>query len=267
MLVVVGRAVECIYAYVVGPVQGTFQLGPLEFDYMFSNVIVMGSMSMLLEFLGLVITFAREVCVEAEAESPASASSSVAHGRPALPCLPANLDDLDRNELKQLLVHHHAAWLRTANQITATASNVPNASNKAVLKKIRKAQRRKANYWKSKAQKDKKELTERYNQLVLESSVYVQSKRRKSNATRRRMTLFGGPGLPKIVLFVFVCYLSIPRFCVPTFEYFEGIFFSHNLAYGVQWRPLSSQRWMLIMFYRFPSRAKGFVTTLLPHDI
>lgn len=165
--------------------------------------------------------------------------------------------------MKQLLVHHHAAWLRAANQIVATESSRPNAPGKAVMKKFRKAARRRGNYWKSKAQKDKKELTDKYNQLVLETSVYVQSKRRKSTATRRRMTLFGGPGFAKFVLFAFfACYFSIPRFCVPMFEYFECIVSAKSSLRGSMASKPGMDAYDVLGFSQGP---RDYL--LVPHDI
>ncbi len=142
------------------------------------------------------LVFASEVC--AEPSSPASASESVVvatqqRALPPLPCLPNNLDDLDRQELKQFLVQHHASWLRTANQLVSFPEPATqHRPQNQTLKVWRKAQRRRGNYWKAKASKEKKQLTDKYNQLVLESSVYVQSKRRKSTAVGRRMTVFSG---------------------------------------------------------------------------
>ena len=151
---------------------------------------------MFLRMFNTFLVLASEVC--AEPSSPASASESVIvapqqRGLPPLPCLPNNLDDLDRQELKQVLLQHHASWLRTANQLVSSQEPATrHPAQKQMLKTWRKAQRRRGNYWKAKANRDKKQLSEKLNQVVLENAVYVQSKRRKSTAVGRRMTVFSG---------------------------------------------------------------------------
>ena len=108
-----------------------------------------------------------------------------------IPALPENLDDLSRAELKKALVDQHAQWLRAANQI-ATQASARNAIKSADKRKFRKQQQRKVLYWKKKAKKQKASMQLQYQQLVSETDVYKRSKRRKKDAFRMHLSVFGG---------------------------------------------------------------------------
>lgn len=119
---------------------------------------------------------------------PTSSGSDFRSSVVARPSLPQNLDDMDRKELKQLIVNLHAQWMRTTDQIAAHAST----ADRMLLKKVRKAQTKKTNYWKKKAKRQKEESDAKYNQLVYETDVYVNAKRRRKSSFRKKLSRFGG---------------------------------------------------------------------------
>lgn len=109
-----------------------------------------------------------------------------------VPQLPSGLEDMSRDELKKLLINHHAEWMRAANQLVASPSEEVQKATKLKMKKFRKLQRKRGNYWKKKAKSQKKKLTEQMDRLVAETNPYMQSKRRKSTSFRMRLSTFGG---------------------------------------------------------------------------
>ena len=135
-----------------------------------------------------------------EASSPVGSQHSlvsVSAGSSAYPALPPNLDDMDRKELKRTLLENHSAWLLTANQIAIDAKVSAEQLVKKNRQRVKKTAMKRTTYWKTKARKQKTEFEQKYNTLVYETDVYINSKRRKKNAHFKKMSAFGGQGLEK----------------------------------------------------------------------
>lgn len=98
---------------------------------------------------------------------------------------------MSQPDLMRFILGHHANWMRTANQLAASASSQP-SDIRRVKSQLARRVRKNRTYWKSKCRAIKEKSDHTIQELVKRADPYIRSKRRKVSSFQFRFSTFGG---------------------------------------------------------------------------